>query len=50
MDAEGIAEFNRIDYMHLTAKGHRALAEALFGKVQELFSTGDRSVCCQDKD
>lgn len=36
MDAEGIAEFNRIDCMHLTAKGHRCLAEALTEKVHEL--------------
>ena len=36
MDAEGIAEFNKIDCMHMTAKGHRALANALAVKVHEL--------------
>ena len=29
LDAEGIAEFNQIDFMHLTRKGHGQLAEAL---------------------
>jgi len=29
LDAQGIAEFNRLDYMHLTAKGHRDLAVKL---------------------
>ena len=29
LDAEGIAEFNRVDFMHLTRKGHADLAEAL---------------------
>lgn len=29
LDAEGIAEFNKIDCMHLTAKGHRQLAAKL---------------------
>ena len=29
LDAEGIAEFNHTDCMHLTGKGHRALAEKL---------------------
>lgn len=38
MDAEGIAEFNKIDCMHLTAKGHRALADALAKKVPELLN------------
>lgn len=33
MDAEGIAEFNKIDCMHLTSKGHRCLAAALAEKV-----------------
>ena len=36
MDAEGVAEFNKIDCMHLTAKGHRQLAEALSKRVKEL--------------
>ena len=38
MDAEGIAEFNKVDYMHLTANGHRRLAEALAEKVTEIFA------------
>ncbi len=29
LDAEGVAEFNKIDCMHLTAKGHRQLAAKL---------------------
>lgn len=29
LDAEGIAEFNQVDHMHLTKKGHRQLAAAL---------------------
>lgn len=29
LDAEGLAEFNRHDCMHLSRKGHRQLAEAL---------------------
>ncbi len=29
LDAEGIAEFNTVDFMHLTRKGHTALAEKL---------------------
>ena len=36
LDAEGIGEFNGVDYMHLTAKGHRALAETLARMVPEL--------------
>lgn len=36
MDAEGIAEFNKIDYMHLTRRGHRQLAEALCALVPSL--------------
>ena len=36
MDAEGIGEFNKIDCMHLTANGHRRLAEALAEKVTEI--------------
>ena len=35
LDAEGIAEFNRVDYMHLTRAGHAALAEALAPLVRE---------------
>lgn len=29
LDAEGVAEFNKLDGMHLTAKGHRQLAAKL---------------------
>ncbi len=36
MDAEGIAEFNQVDHMHLTAEGHRHLAEALAEKIPGL--------------
>lgn len=36
LDAEGLAEFNKIDCMHLTAKGHRQLAEALADLVPQL--------------
>ena len=36
LDAEGIAEFNQVDYMHLTRKGHADLAEALARLVPTL--------------
>ena len=36
--AEGVAEFNRLDCMHLTAKGHRQLAEKLAELVPSLLS------------
>lgn len=36
LDAEGIAEFNRTDCMHLTRKGHAALAEKLAELVPQL--------------
>ena len=36
LDAEGVAEFNRHDCMHLTRKGHRQLADALLPLVREL--------------
>ena len=36
LDAEGIAEFNTLDCMHLTRKGHRQLAERLSVLVPEL--------------
>ncbi len=36
LDAEGLAEFNKKDFMHLTRKGHRQLAEALAGLVPAL--------------
>ena len=29
LDAEGVAEFNEVDYMHLTKKGHAQLAAKL---------------------
>ncbi len=40
MDAEGVAEFNRVDCMHLTAKGHRQLADALAVKIGTIFGDG----------
>ncbi len=36
LDAEGIAEFNTLDCMHLSRKGHRQLAEKLAGMIPEL--------------
>ena len=36
LDAEGIAEFNNHDCMHLTRRGHRALADKLATIVPEL--------------
>ena len=36
LDAEGLAEFNKLDCMHLTCRGHRQLAEALSALVPEL--------------
>ena len=36
LDAEGLAEFNRIDCMHLTRKGHRQLAEALKSRIPDI--------------
>ena len=36
LDAEGLAEFNTADYMHLTRKGHAALAAHLADMVPEL--------------
>ncbi|MBR3972357.1 MAG: lipolytic enzyme, G-D-S-L [Oscillospiraceae bacterium] len=36
LDAEGIAEFNKVDYMHLTRKGHADLAEKLAQIIPEL--------------
>lgn len=36
LDAEGLAEFNKIDFMHLTAKGHRQLSDKLAELVPEL--------------
>ena len=36
LDAAPYAEFNTIDYMHLTRKGHQMLAEKLVEVVREL--------------
>ena len=36
LDAEGIAEFNNHDCMHLTRRGHAQLAEALTPLVREM--------------
>ena len=36
LDAEGVAEFNRIDCMHLSRRGHAQLAERLASLVPEL--------------
>ena len=36
LDAEGIAEFNRVDGMHLSKKGHSQLADALAPIVKNL--------------
>ena len=36
LDAEGLAEFNQLDCMHLTRKGHAALAGHLAGLVPQL--------------
>jgi len=38
LDAEGVAEFNRKDCMHLTRKGHRQLAEKLARLIPELLN------------
>lgn len=38
MDAEGIAEFNLHDCMHLTKKGHAQLAQALKAQITAFFS------------
>ena len=36
LDAEGIAEVNRLDFIHLSRKGHRQLAERLAAVVPTL--------------
>lgn len=36
LDAQEFAEFNRVDGMHLTAKGHRAMAEKLAQVIPEI--------------
>ena len=38
LDAEGLAEFNRHDCMHLTRKGHSQLAEALAERIPALLA------------
>jgi len=35
-NAEGIAEFNKVDFMHLTRQGHRNLAEKVAGLIPTL--------------
>ena len=42
LDAEGIAEFNRTDCMHLTRKGHAALAEKLARLVPQLVNEHEK--------
>ena len=41
LDAEGIGEFNQVDYMHLTRTGHRALAQVLSRMVPELLKESE---------
>jgi len=36
LDAQGIAEYNKVDFMHLTRKGHADLAAELASIVPEL--------------
>ena len=36
LDAEGIAEFNKVDYMHLTRNGHANLAKKLAEMIPQL--------------
>lgn len=36
MDAQGVAEFNKVDFMHLSSRGHQQLAAALANLVPEL--------------
>lgn len=36
LDAEGVAEFNTVDYTHLSKKGHRQLAEKLAELIPSL--------------
>lgn len=40
LDAEGVAEFNRVDNMHLSRKGHRQLADKLVQLVPGLCDAG----------
>lgn len=41
LDAEGVAEFNRLDCMHLTRRGHAQLAEALAAIVPGMLRERD---------
>lgn len=41
LDAQGIAEFNRMDFMHLTRKGHAQLAEKLAALLPGLMGSND---------
>ena len=36
LDAQGVAEFNKVDYMHLSRKGHQQLAAKLAELIPEL--------------
>jgi len=36
LDAQGVAEFNQVDFMHLSRKGHAQLAQKLAVLVREL--------------
>ena len=36
LDAQGVAEFNKVDFMHLSRKGHQQLAEKLAEMIPEL--------------
>ena len=36
LDAQGVAEFNKVDYMHLSRKGHQQLAQKLAELIPEL--------------
>ena len=38
MDAQGLAEFNKVDFMHLSARGHQQLSAALAERIPELLS------------
>lgn len=42
LDAEGLAEFNRTDCMHLTRKGHAALAQKLAEFVPQLVNEHEK--------
>ena len=36
LDAQGVAEFNKVDYMHLSRKGHQQLADKLAELIPQL--------------